>query len=523
MTGSGLHRHLLVEQLPDRIDCWEIARSTDDERFLFLLDSAAVGTELGRYSVLACHPRWEFVAKDGLARSGPPGETRRLAGDVLTELQRTLDSFSSALCSQDASAAAIPPVFTGGAVGFFAYELLHEIEAIAPSAAPDLGVADCHLLFCDAALVTDELTGRSWVLGNGWGDTEAESRANARSALEAARSLCVERDPARAPVPDRQVGFAGWEPLRDGDLERHGIEAVTDPRRYLDQVACAREHIFAGDVFELCLTQRFDTELHVRGLDLYAAMRSVNPAPMAAYLRFPQLEVLSCSPERFLRVDAQRWVETRPIKGTRPRGRTAREDRALAIALATAPKDAAENVMIVDLARNDLGRVCDFGTVSVPSLCAVERHPSVFQLVSTIRGRLRPDVTAVELLRATFPGGSMTGAPKVEAMRLISAMEDSRRGVFSGAIGYVNYSGELDLSIVIRTAIKRGTALSFHVGGAVTSDSAPAAEYRETLDKAFALVRAIEVVREEGSEAHDAYEARGAGSCMDTPVATASG
>jgi para-aminobenzoate synthetase component 1 len=518
MTGSGRmarpgpHRHLLVEQLPDRVDCWEIARSCDDdERLLFLLDSAAVDTELGRYSILACHPQWEFIAKDGLARSGPPGETRRLAGDVLTELQRTLDSFSSAHCSQNAAATAIPPVFTGGAVGFLAYELLHEIEAIAPSAARDLGVADCHLLFCDSALVTDELTGRSWVLGNGWGDTEAESRANARSALEAARSLCAERDPARA--PDRPVGFAGWEPLREGDLERHGIEAVTDRRRYLDLVARAREHIFAGDVFELCLTQRFDTEIDGRGIDLYAAMRSVNPAPMAAYLRFPELEVLSCSPERFLRVDAQRWVETRPIKGTRPRGRTAREDRALAIDLATAPKDAAENVMIVDLARNDLGRVCDFGTVSVPSLRAVERHPSVFQLVSTVRGRLRAGVTAVELLRAAFPGGSMTGAPKVEAMRLIGAMEDSRRGVFSGAIGYLNYSGELDLSIVIRTAIKRGTALSFHVGGAVTSDSAPAAEYRETLDKAFALVRAIELAR----------GATGTGSYMDTPVATASG
>jgi para-aminobenzoate synthetase component I len=511
MTGPGLHRHLLVEQLPDRIDCWEIARSSDDERFLFLLDSAAVGTELGRYSILACHPQWEFIAKDGLARSGPPGETRRLTGDVLTELQRTLDSFSSALYSQDAGASTIPPVFTGGAVGFFAYELLHEIEAIAPSVAQDLGVADCHLLFCDSALVTDELTGQSWVLSNGWGDTEAESRANARSTLAAARLLCAEHDPAR--VPDRPIGFASWEPLREGDLERHGIEAVTDRQRYLDLVARAREHIFAGDVFELCLTQRFDTELDGHGIDLYAAMRSINPAPMAAYLRFPELEVLSCSPERFIRVDARRWVETRPIKGTRPRGRTAREDRALAIDLATAPKDAAENVMIVDLARNDLGRVCDFGTVCVPSLRAVERHPSVFQLVSTVRGRLRPSVTAVELLRAAFPGGSMTGAPKVEAMRIISDMEDSRRGVFSGAIGYVNYSGELDLSIVIRTAIKRGAALSFHVGGAVTSDSAPAAEYRETLDKAFALVRAIELARGASS----------AGSYMDTPAATASG
>ena len=243
------------------------------------------------------------------------------------------------------------------------------------------------------------------------------------------------------------------------------------------------------------MTQRFDTEFDGRGIDLYEAMRSINPAPMAAYLRYPGLEVLSCSPERFLRVDGERWVETRPIKGTRPRGRDALEDEALAVDLATALKDGAENVMIVDLARNDLGRVCDFGTVSVPTLRVVERYTSVFQLVSVVRGRLREDATPVGLLKAAFPGGSMTGAPKVEAMRLISAMEDSRRGVFSGAIGYIGYSGELDLNIVIRTIIKRGEALSFHAGGAVTSDSAPADEYQETLDKACALVWAIETAR----------------------------
>jgi para-aminobenzoate synthetase component 1 len=283
--------------------------------------------------------------------------------------------------------------------------------------------------------------------------------------------------------------------LQSDDLKRCGITAVTDRSRYLDLVESAREHIFAGDVFELCLTQRFDTEFDGTGIDLYGAMRRINPAPMGAYLRFPDLEVLSCSPERFLRVDAQGWVETRPIKGTRPRGRTALEDEALAIDLATAQKDSAENVMIVDLARNDLGRVCDFGTVTVPRLRAVERYSAVFQLVSTIRGRLRRDTTLVQLLRAVFPGGSMTGAPKIEAMRLISRLEDSRRGVFSGAVGYLNYSGELDLSIVIRTAIKRGSDLSFHTGGAVTSDSVPANEYQETLDKACALVRAVETAR----------------------------
>jgi para-aminobenzoate synthetase component 1 len=491
MRGGAPHRHVLCEEQPACVDCWSLARSLEEERFLFLLDSAGSNADLGRYSILAWRPRWEFAIKDGVARAGLPDATEPLEGSPLVELERTLEDFSSATVGESGLEGA-PPVFRGGAIGFLAYELLHEIETVGLSAAPDLGTPDCHLLFCDLALVTEESTRRSWIVSNGWGATDAESRASSRSLLEDARAACAS---VGSPESSRQTPLVPESRLRAPDLERHGVRAVTAPERYVEMVERAREHIFAGDVFELCLTQRFDTEFDGRGIDLYEAMRSINPAPMAAYLRYPELEVLSCSPERFLRVDGERWVETRPIKGTRPRGQDALEDEALAVDLATALKDGAENVMIVDLARNDLGRVCDFGTVSVPTLRVVERYPSVFQLVSVVRGRLREDATPVGLLRAAFPGGSMTGAPKIEAMRLISAMEDSRRGVFSGAIGYIGYSGELDLNIVIRTIIKRGEALSFHAGGAVTSDSAPADEYQETLDKACALVWAIETAR----------------------------
>jgi para-aminobenzoate synthetase component I len=488
------HRHVVCEAQPVRIDCWEVARGLEDERYLFMLDSADSSTELGRYSILAWRPWWEFVAKDGVAHAGSPGETEPLSGKVLDELDELMTALSGASFVFDGGSG-MPPVFTGGAVGFFAYELLHEIEEIEPNAAPDLGIPDCHLLFCDLTIVTDEASGQSWIVGTGWGGNEIESRADCMAKLEVAREICSRHRPEQAGGAASQNVVR--ERLQSEDLDQYGIEAVTDPSRYIDLVETAREHIFAGEVFELCLTQRFDTEFDGCGIDLYAAMRSFNPAPMASYLRFPEMEVLSCSPERFLRVDTQRWVETRPIKGTRPRGRTTLEDEALAIDLATSTKDGAENIMIVDLARNDLGRVCEFGTISVPRLCVVERYASVFQLVSAIRGRLRRDATVVQLLRATFPGGSMTGAPKIEAMRLIGKLEDSRRGVFSGAIGYINYSGELDLSIVIRTVIKRGETLSFHTGGAVTSDSVPADEYQETLDKACALVCAIETTRAE--------------------------
>lgn len=514
-VGPAAHRHTLCEELPARVDCRGLARRLEGEAFLFLLDSAGEPAELGRYSILAWCPRWEFIAKDGLARAGPPGAVEPLSGPVLAELEHTLARFSAAVADRSGRSDA-PPVFEGGAVGFFAYELLHELEEVPPSAAPDLGVADCHLLFCDLAVVTDEQAGRSWILGNGWGGTGAESRAESRALIDAGREACAgaatwERPARRGAPRDRgrtarngakpserhaaPIHVAAGQRLRWGDLERCGVRAVTAPERYLELVGRARERIFAGEVFELCLAQRFDAEWEGAGIDLYMAMRALTPAPMAAYLRYPELEVLSCSPERFLRVDAERWVETRPIKGTRPRGRDPLEDRVLAADLARAPKDGAENTMIVDVARNDLGRVCEFGTISVPRLRAVERHPSVFQLVSTVRGRLRPDATPVQLLRAAFPGGSMTGAPKVAAMRLIGAMEDSRRGVFAGAIGYIDYSGALDLNIAIRTIVKRGAALSFHAGGAVTCDSAPAEEYQETLDKACALVRAIAATR----------------------------
>lgn len=495
MTPTVEHRHTVFEQQSRYLDCWSVTRSLEDQAHLFLLDSAGDPTNLGRYSMLAWCPRWEFLANDGVAHGGPPGETELLPGDVFSELQHTLSAFSAPGTSECTGAPA-PQLFAGGAIGFLAYELLHDLETVTPNAAPDLGGPECHLLFCDVALISDELARRSWLIVNGWGASETDSRAECTANLQAARAACTAATPEPSEPRPRELGGR----LRADHLEQHGVRPVTDREHYLTLVETAREYIAAGDVFELCLTQRFDAEFAGRGTDLYGAMRAINPAPMAAYMRFPDLEVLSCSPERFLRVDAQRRVETRPIKGTRPRGRTRLEDDALRIDLATAEKDSAENIMIVDLARNDLGRVCEFGTVTVPDLRVVEPYPSVYQLVSTIRGRLRPDATVAEVLRATFPGGSMTGAPKIEAMRLINLLEDSQRGIFSGALGYISYSGVIDLNIVIRTIIKRGSALSFHTGGAVTYDSVPEAEYQETLDKAYALVRAIESARAAASE-----------------------
>ncbi|MBE0565754.1 MAG: aminodeoxychorismate synthase component I, partial [Krumholzibacteria bacterium] len=273
------------------------------------------------------------------------------------------------------------------------------------------------------------------------------------------------------------------------------VRAPWDRTAYAAAVERCRQHILAGDVFEVCLTQQLAADLPCAPWRLYEVLRAVNPAPFAAFVDAAQVQVVSASPERFLRLDRERRAESRPIKGTRPRGRDREEDEQLRRELATSAKDRAENIMIVDLVRSDLGRVCETGSVTVPELTAVESYATVHQLVSTVQGRLRADLDAVDLVRACFPGGSMTGAPKIAAMGVIDAEEPAARGVYSGALGYLDRRGAMDLSIVIRTLVCAGKLATFGVGGAVTADSDPDAEYQEAMDKGRAMVEALGRVR----------------------------
>jgi para-aminobenzoate synthetase component 1 len=276
-----------------------------------------------------------------------------------------------------------------------------------------------------------------------------------------------------------------------------GLRSTFTHRGYLDAVAKVREYIVAGDIFQANLSQRFQAPLREPPFELYRRLRRRNPAPFAAYLGFDDVTVLSASPERFLRLDHERQVETRPIKGTRPRGLVPMHDAALGRALAESEKDRAENVMIVDLLRNDLSRVCRPGTVRVPELFALEQHPTVHHLVSTVVGELEPAADAVDLTRAAFPGGSITGAPKVRAMEIIAELEPTRRGVYCGAIGYLSATGAMDTSIVIRTFVAAGGELYFQAGGGIVADSDPELEYRETLDKARGLIETLKGVKSE--------------------------
>lgn len=412
--------------------------------YLLFLDSSAQGA-LGRYS---------FLAADPVAVARTPEAAR----DMLRPHQH--DPLPG-----------LPP-FQGGIAGYVGYDWGAELERIVRPPADRLTphLPDVALALYDWVIAWDHLEEKAWLIAIG-----NDERATARTAW--VRDRLVAAPPAirdhAAPVP---------EPPRS-NVPRAEYEAC---------VSRIREYIAAGDVYQVNLSQRFHAPFVGSALALYRRLRARNPAPFGAYLEFAGAQVASISPERFLRLDATtRAAEARPIKGTRPRGSTATRDAALARELLESEKDRAENVMIVDLLRNDLGKVCRPGTVRVPKLFALESHPTVHHLVSTVTGELADGADAFDLLRAAFPGGSVTGAPKIRAMEIIAELERAPRGLYCGAIGYVSATGAMDFNIPIRTIVLQGGNATFHAGAGIVWDSEPAAEYEETLAKARTMIEAL--------------------------------
>jgi len=370
------------------------------------------------------------------------------------------------------------PPFQGGAVGYLGYELAGALEDV-PAPPPGPGDApDMVVMLCDLVVAFDHERRRAHILSSGAPEHDPAARRSraARRLDAAARRLAAAPPPAPPAAPEGPAGVVS-------DTPRAAYETAV--RRVI-------EYILAGDVFQANISQGFRAELPagMGPFDLHRRLQERNPAPFAAYLKLGDLVLASSSPERFLRLDGDR-VETRPIKGTRPRGASRVEDDALAAELAASAKDRSENVMIVDLLRNDLSRVCRDGSIEVPELCAVERFATVMHLVSEVTGRLRAGMTAVDLLAACFPGGSITGAPKIRAMEIIAELEGVRRGPYCGAIGYIGFDGAMDTSVVIRTYAIRGRTVTFRAGGGIVADSLPEAEYEESLAKARALIAAL--------------------------------
>ncbi len=425
----------------------------------FLLESADHG-RVGRYSFIGYRPR--SVLRWSL---GDPGDPYALAA---AELRRF----------RPAQLPDLPP-FAGGAVGMFAYDLVRTVESLSEPNPDPLGVPDLALMLTDALVVFDHLKHTVTVLANVYTDEDLDaSYRHAKETIAEVRALLAGPLPEQArPSAERRV-----EPF-EANMSRAQFEAMV--QRII-------RYIYAGDAFQVVPSQRWSAPVAVEAFSIYRGLRAVNPSPYMYFLDFGDFEVAGASPEPLITVSGRR-VSMRPIAGTRPRGANAEEDRRIADELLADPKERAEHVMLVDLGRNDLGRVCEYGSVEVQDLMAVESYSHVMHIVSGVVGTLRPDVGALDALRWVLPAGTLSGAPKVRAMEIIDELEPVKRGGYGGAIGYLSYTGDLDTCIHIRTVVVKDGVAHLQAGGGTVADARPEYEYRESEAKARAVMQAIEL------------------------------
>ena len=467
----------LVEELTPVPHPADTAERFLGQPHLLFLDSATDPARLGRYSFLSAAPA-QVIRTKGRG----PGPT-------------ALDQARALLATHRTEPIAGLPPFQGGLAGFLSYDYGAVIERLPAPRFDDLDLPDAVLGLYDWVIAWDHQLGKAWLISTGLPATGAErlSRAAERMAWVRRMLSGPSAGASGRRIPSHPMGSAAASyPVTTAEQSGEvALRSSFTERGYLDAVARVRDYIIAGDIFQTNLSQRFEAPLEEDPWRLYRRLREVNPAPFAAYLEFDGIAVASASPERFLLLDPAGQVETRPIKGTRPRGMSPEHDAALSRALHDSEKDRSENLMIVDLLRNDLSRSCAPGTVRVPELFALEGYRTVHHLVSTVTGTLAPGRDATDLLATTFPGGSITGAPKVRAMEIIAELEPSRRGIYCGSIGYLSVTGAMDTSIVIRTFVCQGGRAFFSAGGGIVADSEPAQEYQETLDKARALIGAM--------------------------------
>jgi anthranilate synthase component I len=461
----------------------------------FLLESVEGGEQVGRYTFIGIHPFKRIVARGRAIAITEGRTTTHLDGDIFEVLREALSGHKAARLK------GLPP-FTAGAVGFFSYDAVRQIEQLPEHSADELGIPDACLLFFDQVLAFDHVRKEIWLVVTA--DVTGGKPGDAYEKAVKRVAKLEKRLASALPKLPRQRGI--------GKLK---VKFRTTKKNYLAAVARTKEYISAGDIFQAVLSQRFDVEPGADSFQVYRALRTVNPSPYMYFLRFaPEgplggprakekngkrkvapLELAGSSPELLVRVH-QGKVEYRPIAGTRPRGATDKQDQALADEMIHDEKERAEHVMLVDLGRNDVGRVSEFGSVKVDRLMFVERYSHVMHIVSTIEGRLKGELTAVDALRACFPAGTLSGAPKVRAMEIIEELEPTRRGTYGGAVLYADFSGNLDSCIAIRSMLAIGGKGYVQAGAGIVADSVPELEYQESINKAQAVIRAIERARE---------------------------
>ncbi len=463
-------------------DPFRLFKVFKDEKYPFFLDSSLKSEELGRFSFIGFDPFFILKTTD--------------KEDPFEKLRRLLNKYR------------IPPKkkispFLGGAVGYFSYDLGFILERIESKATDDLNLPTCIFGFYDTLLIVDHLKKRLMILSSGFPEKNSylkEKRAKYRlneivkrlsNYQENLKRISFSRDNYHTFVERKpQHRFIFRDTYNESKIPYKRLHSNFKKEDYIKAIKKAKDYIRCGDIYQVNLSQRFSVEYKFSSIDLYGFLRETNPAPFSAYLDFGDFQILSSSPERFLTLRGKK-VFTRPMKGTRPRGENLAEDRTKRLELLNSQKDKAELIMIVDLERNDLGKVCEYGSIRVRNLRNLEVYSRVFQTTAEIEGILHRDREGIDLIKECFPGGSITGCPKIRAMEIIEELEPTKRSIYTGSLGYLSFSGDMDLNILIRTLLLKNKRVYFQVGGGVVSDSSPEKEYQETLDKAEALIEAL--------------------------------
>jgi len=447
----------------------------------FLLESVERGEQIGRYTFLGARPYMQVRAQgeNVLVQRGKTREQR--TGSVFGVLKQLLREHRPAVLP------GLPP-FTAGAVGYFAYDIVRQLENIGDHAKDDLSLPDCALMFFDRLLAFDHLRHQIHIIAMADVSRESPQRAYDRAVADIA---ALEKKLASGLRP------AAWKKASRFRNAKLKVKAETSRRRFMESVERAKEYIAAGDIFQVVLSERMSFSPEVAPFDVYRALRTVNPSPYMYFLRMGDIHVLGSSPEMLVRVTGRR-LEYRPIAGTHPRGRDEAEDQRLEKAMLADEKERAEHVMLVDLGRNDLGRVSEYGSVKVRDLMYVERYSHVMHIVSALEGELREELDALDAFAACFPAGTLSGAPKVRAMQIIEELEPVRRGIYGGSVLYADFAGNLDSCIAIRTMLMKGKQAYLQAGAGIVADSDPAREFQECMNKAQAVLRAVEAAREGG-------------------------
>jgi anthranilate synthase component I len=450
-----------------------------EEPYAFLLESNERGEQIGRYTFLGARPYMRLRARGGAIEIERGRRREHYEGSVFHFVKQLLGEH------RPAAMPGLPP-FTAGAVGYFSYDAVRQLEKIGEHAKDDLSIPDCELMFFDRLLAFDHLRHQIHIVAAADVSVESPRAAYERAVRDIA---ALERKLAAGLRP------AMWRRAIKAKPSKLKIHAGTTRTKFLSSVERCKEYIAAGDIFQVVLSQRLDFVPGVEPFDLYRALRQVNPSPYLYFLHMGETQILGSSPEMLVRVTGRK-LEYRPIAGTHPRGRDEAEDLRLEEQMRTDEKERAEHVMLVDLGRNDLGRVSEYGSVKVKDLMYVERYSHVMHLVSALEGTLRKELSALDAFAACFPAGTLSGAPKVRAMQIIEELEPVRRGIYGGSVLYADFAGSLDSCIGIRTMLMQGKHAYLQAGAGIVADSDPASEFNESMNKAQALLRAVEMARE---------------------------